>query len=82
MKNSCYILGDCRDIIPTLGNDIKAVITSPPYFNLRAMRVLNEIGVEETLTEYLQNLIGVFTLIRPKLKKDGTVWVNMGDTYS
>ena len=77
-----YINGDCRHVIPTIDTPIQSVITSPPYFNLRSFGNDNEIGVEVDLEDYLDNLIDVFKLIKNVLKDDGTLWVNLGDTYA
>lgn len=78
------LLGDNRSTIKQLeDNSIQTVITSPPYFALRRYGDSDdEIGIEETPEEYVSNLCDVFDEIKPKLKEDGTMWVNLGDTYS
>ena len=77
-----YINGDCRHVIPNLNANVQSVITSPPYFNLRAYGNDGEIGVETDLEDYLSNLVDVFKLIKNVLNDDGTLWVNLGDTYA
>jgi DNA modification methylase len=77
-----YINGDCRHVIPSLNTNVQSVITSPPYFNLRNYGNEGEIGCEVTLEAYLSNLIDVFKLIKNVLNEDGTLWVNLGDTYA
>ena len=76
--------GDNRDTIKTLeDNSIQTVISSPPYW---AQRIYSdselEIGIEETPEEYIKSLCDVFDAILPKLKDDGTLWINLGDTYA
>jgi DNA modification methylase len=70
--------GDCRSIIPKLADEsINMVFTSPNPFH-----TLNEgIGSEVIHILYIENLVKLFELIKPKLKRDGNVWVHMGDTH-
>ena len=80
------LLGDIRQVYKTLpDNYIQSIITSPPYFQHRTYadedHSKNEIGREKELTEYVNNLTHVFELIKPKLKEDGLLWLNLGDTY-
>lgn len=64
-------------------NSIDCVVTSPPYFNLRAYTDSEfEIGREQTPNEYIDNLVEVFTEVHRVLKSTGTVWVNIGDSYN
>ncbi len=78
------LLGDNRETIKKLDdNSVQTVITSPPYFALRKYGdSSDEIGIEETPEDYINNLCNVFDEIKPKLKEDGTLWVNLGDTYA
>lgn len=65
-------------------NFFQAVITSPPYFNLRNYSNGlhdEEIGKEENFQDYIRNLVLIFRTIRKKLKSDGLLWLNLGDTY-
>lgn len=57
-------------------------ITSPPYFGLRDYGVSGQIGIEETPEQYVQKLVEVFREVRRVLRDDGTLWVNIGDTYA
>ncbi len=61
---------------------VNTVVTSPPYFGLRDYGVEGQIGLEDTLQEYLAKLVVVFNLVRRVLRPDGTLWLNMGDIYS
>lgn len=75
--------GDCRDILKTLPNNyFNCCVTSPPYFGLRDYGVENQIGLESNIDDYINNLILVFSEIKRVLKDDGTLWLNLGDTYS
>jgi len=75
--------GDCRTILPTLADEsVQCVVTSPPYWGLRDYGHPGQIGQEETPREFVQALVEVFREVRRVLKKDGTCWLNIGDTYN
>jgi len=77
------LLGDCRETLKEFG-DTKArmCVTSPPYYGLRDYGGENsQIGQEQTPEEYIQNLVSVFRSVRDVLSDDGTLWVNIGDSY-
>ena len=77
------LIGDCRNILPTLETkSVQCVVTSPPYYNLRDYGVNMQIGQEATYQEYIDNLVSVFREVRRVLKDDGTVWLNLGDSYA
>lgn len=63
-------------------NSIHCCVTSPPYYGLRDYGNPNQIGLEETPEEYIQKLISVFHEIHRVIKPDGTLWVNIGDSYA
>lgn len=77
--------GDVREIAGDLPEDFfQCIITSPPYFNLRDYSEGSEdkeIGKESSHVEYVSNLVEVFNILKSKLKKDGLLWLNLGDTY-
>lgn len=83
-RGSCQIiLGDCRQKLAKLpANSIDCCITSPPYFGLRDYQHPDQIGLEVTPAMFVDRLVAVFRLIRDALKDDGTVWVNVGDSYA
>ena len=60
---------------------IDLIITSPPYYGLRNYGVDGQIGLEKTPQDYINNLMNVFTECKRVLKKTGSLWVNIGDTY-
>ena len=77
------LIGDCRNILPTLETkSVQCVVTSPPYYNLRDYGVTSQIGQEATYQEYIESLVDVFREVRRVLKDDGTVWLNLGDSYA
>lgn len=75
--------GDCRDMLKTLTDQsVNCCVTSPPYFGLRDYGHAEQIGLEKTPDEFVAQLVSVFREIRRVLKDDGTVWLNLGDSYS
>lgn len=77
------ICGDIVEVCDNLANEsIHSIITSPPYFQLRDYGYEAQIGAEETLEEYISALVHVFSKLKHKLRDDGVLWVNIGDTYS
>lgn len=77
------IEGSCFDVLPTLAEkSVQCVVTSPPYFGLRDYGVAGQIGNEETMTEYIDNLVDIFNQVRRVLRDDGTLWLNLGDSYA
>jgi DNA modification methylase len=77
------IVGDCRSILRTLPDQsVHCCITSPPYYNLRDYEHPDQIGQEESPEDYVQELVGVFREVRRVLRNDGTLWLNLGDSYS
>lgn len=75
--------GDCRDILPTLeASSINCCVTSPPYFGLRDYGIAGQIGLERTPEEYVLELVACFREVRRVLKDNGTLWLNIGDSYN
>lgn len=76
----------CGDALETLKNfpdeSINCSITSPPYYKLRDYHKKEQIGREKTVEEYLDRLINVFREVRRVLKKDGTCFIVIGDSYA
>ena len=80
--NQCLI-GDVRDVLPKLeAKSVQMCVTSPPYWGLRDYGVEGQIGVESTPEEYVANILGVFREVRRVLRDDGTLWLNLGDSYA
>jgi DNA modification methylase len=77
------IVGNALDMLKTLDADsINCCVTSPPYYNLRDYGVDGQIGLESSPDEYIQKLVEIFREVRRVLKKDGTLWVNIADSYA
>jgi hypothetical protein len=75
--------GDCRDVLATLdAGSVQTCVTSPPYFGLRDYGHDGQIGLEPTPDEFVAALVGVFREVRRVLRDDGTVWLNLGDSYA
>lgn len=78
------IFGDCivtmKDLI-SKGVKVQTCITSPPYFGLRDYGVDGQIGLEETPQAYVDKMVEVFRCVKDLLADDGTLWLNLGDSY-
>lgn len=76
-------VGDATRLIGELpAEHFQTCITSPPYFGLRDYEISGQIGLEPTPAEYVDQLRPIFAGIWRALKKDGTLWLNMGDSYN
>lgn len=74
--------GDAAAILKTLpAESVHCCVTSPPYFGLRDYGVDGQIGLEETPEDYINRLVEVFREVKRVLRNDGTVWLNIGDSY-
>lgn len=81
--NNTVIFGDAIRGLQLLPDEsVDTCITSPPYFNLRDYGKDGQIGLEETADEYIEKLVLVFREVRRVLKPDGTLWVNIADSYA
>jgi DNA modification methylase len=75
--------GDCRDVLATLPDaSVHCCVTSPPYFGLRDYGCDGQIGLEQTPAEFVEQLVAVFREVRRVLRADGTLWLNLGDSYA
>ncbi len=76
------LFGDCRNTLDAFIDKAQMCVTSPPYYGLRNYGdEENQIGLEESPEEYIQNLVEVFRKVRDNLTDDGTLWLNIGDSY-
>ena len=74
--------GDCLDQLKTLDDQsIHTCITSPPYWGLRDYGNDDQLGLESSPDEYINNMVVVFREVKRVLRDDGTLWLNLGDTY-
>ena len=84
MLNRCHI-GDCRVLLrefAAAGVRVQTCVTSPPYFGLRDYGVKGQIGLEPTPSDYVAQMVEVFRGVRDVLADDGTLWLNLGDSYA
>lgn len=76
-------LGDASEVASRMpARSVQTIITSPPYFGLRDYGVEGQLGAEESVHEYVERLVAVFHELRRVLRDDGTLWLNLGDTYA
>jgi DNA modification methylase len=83
MLNKCHI-GDCRELLKQFaaaGVRAQMCVTSPPYFGLRDYGHANQIGLEATPDAFVAEMVAVFRGVRDVLADDGTLWLNLGDSY-
>ena len=77
------LVGDCREILKTLPDEsVQCCVTSPPYFGLRDYGNSGQMGLEKTPDEYVTSMVSLFREVRRVLTKDGTLWLNLGDSYA
>lgn len=75
--------GDALEVLKTLPEEsVQCCVTSPPYWGLRDYHIPGQIGLEELPSEYVRQLAAVFCEVRRVLADDGTLWLNIGDSYS
>ena len=83
MSNLKVITGDCLQSLKTLPDEsVACCVTSPPYFGLRDYGHDGQIGLEKTPDAYVEKMVSVFREVRRVLKSDGTLWLNLGDSYA
>jgi DNA modification methylase len=74
--------GDSRELVKTLDpQSVQTIVTSPPYFGLRDYGIDGQIGLESEVEDYVGALVDLFRHAREALKDDGTLWLNLGDSY-
>lgn len=75
-------LGDCQEVAAEIPKDaVNCIVTSPPYYWQRDYEVAGQFGLEPTIDGYVENLRAAFDALRPALANDGTLFLNLGDTY-
>ncbi len=83
MNDHSILVGDCVEQMRTMPDaSVQCCVTSPPYWGLRDYGHDGQIGLEETPDEYVARLVEVFREVRRVLRDDGTLWLNMGDSYA
>lgn len=77
------ITGDCRERLRELpAKSVHTCVTSPPYFKLRDYEMAGQIGQEDTPDAFVDELVDVLREVRRVLRDDGTLWLNLGDSYA
>jgi DNA modification methylase len=80
---SLIVAGDSRLLLQHVpSNSVRCCVTSPPYWSLRDYHIPGQIGLEAQLTQYFASLVAVFEEVRRVLASDGTLWLNIGDSYT
>ncbi len=80
---SKILCGDAAEVLKSLPPEsVNMCVTSPPYYGLRDYGEQNQIGIEQTPEEYIARLVEVFDEVYRVLAKDGTLWLNLGDSYA
>ena len=77
------LFGDCRETLKQFDEKARMCVTSPPYYGLRDYGgEEKQIGLEQTPEEYINQMVEVMRLVKNNLTDDGTLWLNIGDSYS
>ena len=77
------LVGDVRQMLAYLPDRVvQCCVTSPPYYGLRDYGVDGQIGLEQSPAEYVAQMVAVFAEVRRVLRDDGTLWLNLGDSYA
>ena len=80
--DTCYH-GDALEVLRTLPDEcVQTCVTSPAYWGLRDYEVPGQLGLEATVDEYVEALVAVLEEVRRVLRPDGTLWLNLGDSYA
>src|SRR6266436_4059931 len=77
------LTGCCLSLLATLPDkSVHTCVTSPPYWGLRDYKQAGQLGLEPTPQEYIAKMVEVFREVRRVLRDDGTLWLNLGDSYA
>src|SRR5262249_39228211 len=80
---SMLIVGDSRRALAHMPDCVfQCCVTSPPYWSLRNYHIDGQIGLESSLEDYLESLVDVFRQVHRVVRDDGTLWLNVGDSYT
>lgn len=83
LDSSCLILGDSHEVLRGLPDGVaQTVVTSPPYWSLRDYGIDGQIGLEDSVYSFVDRLAGLFDEVQRVLRHDGTLWLNIGDSYT
>lgn len=80
---SAVLLGDALELLGSIPDGtFQTTITSPPYWSLRDYGIEGQIGAESSVEDYVENLVALFEQVRRATRDDGTLWLNIGDSYT
>lgn len=80
---SALVLSDAMSLLSALPSDsVQTVITSPPYWSLRDYGIESQVGLEQSVYDFIKALADIFDEVNRVLKSDGTLWLNIGDSYT
>lgn len=83
MTKDAIITGDSLEVLKTLPDQcVHCCVTSPPYWGLRDYGVTGQMGLEKTPEEFIEKMVALFREVRRVLRDDGTLWINIGDSYA
>lgn len=83
MTTTTIFVGNCKETLSYLPDQsVHTCVTSPPYFGLRDYGMSDQIGLEDTPESFVAELVDVFREVRRVLRDDGTLWLNLGDSYA
>ena len=83
MSHATLYCGDALAVLQTLpAESVQCVVTSPPYWGLRDYGTVHQLGLERTPEEYAEKMVAVFREVWRVLRNDGTLWLNLGDSYA
>lgn len=81
--DSALVLGDSRRILSSVPRGVfQTCVTSPPYWSLRDYKIPGQIGLEASVDDYIESLVQVLEAVRRALGDNGTLWLNLGDSYT
>lgn len=82
-RKPAIVIGDSRTALKHFPPDlVQTTVTSPPYWSLRDYDIPGQIGLEPSLDSYVADLVDVFEEVRRVTREDGTLWLNIGDSYT
>lgn len=83
MSRAALYVGDALEVLRTLPDEsVQCCVTSPPYWGLRDYGVEGQLGLERTPEEYVAKVVTIFQEVRRVLRDDGTLWLNLGDSFN
>jgi site-specific DNA-methyltransferase (cytosine-N4-specific) len=82
-SDSAIVVADAKAVLAALPDGVfQTTVTSPPYWSLRDYGISGQIGIERSVEEYIESLVAVFEEVRRTTRPDGTLWLNIGDSYT